>query len=191
MGNRLDSRLCPPGLLKVFERSSNALSLADTSLPDQPLIAVNDAFCALTLYEPQQVLGRNCRFLQPGGGAGPVRGRMRRFIGDPAMDEGRFVIPNVTRTGEPFLNIVYMAKLRHPDGRVLILGSQFADTTADDRAAVYEKALRADLTTLSEVVSEGNWALLGSMQVIANTTKLLAQHYLDGGAHGGDSHFGS
>ena len=154
------------------------MSLADASLADQPLIAVNDAFCAMTEYEPQQVLGRNCRFLQPAGGAGPVRDRIRAFIADPASEEGRFVIPNVTRTGEPFLNIVYMGKLRGPEGQALILGSQFADRTGHERATVYEKALRADLTTLSEVVSEGNWVLLGSMQAIANTNQLLAKHYL-------------
>ena len=178
MGHCFDPQLCPPGLLDVFERSRNALSLADASLADQPLIAVNAAFCALTQYDAHDVLGKNCRFLQPAGGAGPVRHRLRSFLGDPALDEGRFVIPNVTRLEEPFLNIVYMAKLRHPDGRILILGSQFADRTGLERAAVYEKALRKDLTTLSEVVSEGNWMLLGSMQAIANTTKLLAKHYL-------------
>lgn len=174
----LDKAGCPPGLMNVFERSATALSLAHMSLPDQPLIAVNEAFCTTTGYSAEEALGRNCRFLQPPGGAGPVRDRMRAFIADCGLEEDRFVIPNVTRAGEPFVNIVYMAKLRHPDAGDLILGSQFADRTGRERTAVYERALRADLTTLSEVVIEGNWMLLGSMQAIANTSKLLAQHYL-------------
>ena len=174
----LDSARLPPGLIRVFDRSGIALSLADMAGPDQPLIAINEAFCRVTEFEPDQVLGRNCRFLQPPGGAGPVRERMRSFFADASADEARFVIPNVTRTGKPFLNIVYMAKLRHRDVGDLILGSQFADRTGHGDAAVYEKALRADLTTLSEVVSEGNWMLLGSMDAIANTTRILAQHYL-------------
>lgn len=178
MSHCLDSARCPPGLLQVFDRSAIPFSLADMSVPDQPLIAINDAFCRVTEYDADQALGRNCRFLQPPGGAGPVRERIRSFFADASAGEARFVIPNVTRSGEPFLNIVYMTKLHHPDAEGLILGSQFADRTGRERAAVYEEALRADVTTLSEVVSESNWMLLGSMEAIANTSRILAQHYL-------------
>lgn len=178
----LESATIPPGLLEVFSRSGTALTLADQNLPDQPLIAVNTAFCRMVGYSSEQVLGRNCRFLQPPGGAGPVRQRIRRYIANNDEAEARFVIANMNYAGEPFLNIVYMAKLVGPDtGSRLILGSQFADRTGGERARLYEKALREDLTALSEVVSEHNWMLLGSMQAIANTSRLLAQHQFDKG----------
>lgn len=178
MSHCLDPALCPPGLMDVFSRSSVALTLADPGMPDQPLIAVNAAFCAMSGFAPEEVLGRNCRFLQPPGGAGPVRERMRRFISGSAQD-ARFVIGNRKRDGTPFLNIVYMAKLKRPDGSILILGSQFADVADGARADSYERALQEDLTQLSTLLSEHKWALLGTMQTIANTAALLAQHQLD------------
>lgn len=181
MSNCSDPSLCPPGLMDVFARSSTSLTLADTGKPDQPLIAVNQVFCDMVGYSPDEVLGRNCRFLQPPGGAGPVRQRIRTFIADPKAAEDRFVISNITKAGERFLNIVYLAKILHRQGGSrLILGSQFADRMAGERARLYEEALVSDLTTLSKVVSEHNWMLLGSMQAIANTSALLARHHLDG-----------
>lgn len=177
-----ESATIPPGLVDVFAKSGTALTLADQGQADQPLIAVNKAFCDMVGYAPEEVLGRNCRFLQPPGGAGPVRQRIRRFIADDRHHEARFVIANLTRDRRAFLNIVYMAKLVGPQGASrLILGSQFADRTGGERARLYEKALREDLTALSEVVSEQNWMLLGSMQAIANTARLLAQHEFDKG----------
>jgi len=40
------------------------VTIADPSLPDCPIVYVNDAFSRMTGYRPQEVLGRNCRFLQ-------------------------------------------------------------------------------------------------------------------------------
>lgn len=43
---------------------SCAILISDLTLPDQPIIYASSAFTALTGYLPQEVLGRNCRFLQ-------------------------------------------------------------------------------------------------------------------------------
>lgn len=170
-----DDENCPDGLVRVFARSTVALSLASTARPDLPLVLVNEAFCKLTGYTPDQVLGCNCRFLQPDGGAGPVRERIREFLADTGADDARFVIPNVTRSGETFLNVVYMAKIRHERFTDYILGSQFALRTGGEHAESYELALREDLTSLSSVLSESSWMLLGSMDAIANTSALIAR----------------
>ena len=42
------------------------LAVADALLPGLPLVHVNRAFLALTGYERDEALGRNCRFLQTG-----------------------------------------------------------------------------------------------------------------------------
>lgn len=171
---------CPPGVVEIFGRSRTALSLASTAHDDLPLVLVNEPFCTAIGYRPEMVLGRNCRFLQPPGGPGPVKQRMREFLADPSALDGRFVIPNITGRGEPFLNVVYMNKLRHPSGREYILGSQFAVMTGRERPGSYEVALRKDLHSLSEILSEGAWLLTGSMQAIAETSALLARHRMGG-----------
>ncbi|MDE0877336.1 MAG: PAS domain-containing protein [Sphingomonas bacterium] len=176
----LDDENCPPGIAAIFARSPTALSLASETLADRPLVAINESFCKATGYTSDDVLGRNCRFLQPPGGAGPVRGRIRSFLDDDDVGEQRFVIPNVTKYGDSFLNIVYMAKIRHPRLGGYVLGSQFALRTGGERAAAYERALREDLTSLSDILSESDWMLLGSMQAIANTSALVARHKIEG-----------
>ncbi len=43
---------------------SEGITIADPSQPDAPLIYVNDAFLQITGYSREDVIGRNCRFLQ-------------------------------------------------------------------------------------------------------------------------------
>ncbi|KQQ32535.1 hypothetical protein ASF58_24345 [Methylobacterium sp. Leaf125] len=38
--------------------------ITDPRLPDNPIVYVNDAFVKLTGYARDEILGRNCRFLQ-------------------------------------------------------------------------------------------------------------------------------
>lgn len=38
--------------------------ITDPSIPDNPIVFVNDAFCRLTGYGHDEIVGRNCRFLQ-------------------------------------------------------------------------------------------------------------------------------
>ncbi len=38
--------------------------ICDNTLPDQPIIYANDTFEGMTLYSKEEILGRNCRFLQ-------------------------------------------------------------------------------------------------------------------------------
>ena len=40
------------------------ITIADPNLPDCPLMYVNEAFCRMTGYDQDEILGRNCRFLQ-------------------------------------------------------------------------------------------------------------------------------
>eukprot|EP00404_Azadinium_spinosum_P039580 CAMPEP_0180667090 /NCGR_PEP_ID=MMETSP1037_2-20121125/62178_1 /TAXON_ID=632150 /ORGANISM="Azadinium spinosum, Strain 3D9" /LENGTH=115 /DNA_ID=CAMNT_0022695673 /DNA_START=1 /DNA_END=344 /DNA_ORIENTATION=+ len=42
------------------------LTVADPHLPDVPLIAVSDGFCELTGYARDDVLSKNCRFMNDG-----------------------------------------------------------------------------------------------------------------------------
>ncbi len=40
------------------------ITIADPNLPDCPLMYVNEAFCRMTGYAREEIIGRNCRFLQ-------------------------------------------------------------------------------------------------------------------------------
>lgn len=53
-------------LLRLKERAMNSvmegITIADCSLPDQPLIYINDGFVRMTGYSAEFTLGKNCRW---------------------------------------------------------------------------------------------------------------------------------
>lgn len=96
---------------------------------DNPLEIVNPAFCALTGYGEDEILGRNCRFL---AGAGTeewlteqIRDAVRRRA--PTLVD----ILNYRKDGTAFRNGVLVAPLFDDDGEIAwFLGSQ-VDLGAD------------------------------------------------------------
>ncbi|MFZ5963053.1 PAS domain-containing protein [Thalassococcus sp. BH17M4-6] len=171
----------PTGLRKVMQGSRVSLSLADFTQPDCPLVAVNDRFCDLSGYGQDEVLGRNCRFLQPTGGAGPVRDRMRAFLKDADQKDGKFLIPNIRRNGKRFLNLVYMSKLYRGGQVALVLGSQFSVQPDDRRKTdVYDAALLEDLQVMKDILGETAMVLLGSYESLASSHSIIAQARLEG-----------
>jgi PAS domain S-box-containing protein len=76
--------------------------IADASQPDMPLIYVTRAFVEHTGYEPEEVVGRNCRFLQ-----GPDTDPEDIAAIAKAVAERRSLtidILNYTKDGTPFWN---------------------------------------------------------------------------------------
>ncbi|MBD3894510.1 EAL domain-containing protein [Halomonas sp. ML-15] len=51
-------------LQRGIEASPNGILMADATQHDMPLVYANEAFCRLTGYALDEVLGKNCRFLQ-------------------------------------------------------------------------------------------------------------------------------
>jgi diguanylate cyclase (GGDEF)-like protein/PAS domain S-box-containing protein len=50
----------------VVKEARDGITISDCSLPDNPLVFVNDAFASMTGYDAEEVIGKNCRFLQRG-----------------------------------------------------------------------------------------------------------------------------
>ena len=110
-------------LMSTIVNSPIASIISNPRLPDNPIVGVYKAFCELTGYDPDEILGRNCRFL-----AGPAtepwlterihRGTLNR---KPTLVE----ILNYKRCGTPFRNAVLVAPIFLPDGELqYFLGSQ-------------------------------------------------------------------
>lgn len=165
----------PPGFVALFERSTVSMSVADFTRPDCPLVGANRHFFELCGYEPEEVIGRNCRFLQPEGGAGPVRDRIRDFLADPRATNDKFLVPNQTKQGAPFLNLIYLAKLTKLGKTRLVLGSQFQVGRAEANAELYDRALEEDLRQLNLLTSESNWSVLGTFEALASSHSIIAQ----------------
>jgi len=94
-------------VLDLIEASPIASVISNPRLPDNPVVACNQAFMDLTLYPREEIIGRNCRFLT-GAGTDPLQTQaMREGIRDlrPTMVE----LVNYKRDGTPFTNAVFVA----------------------------------------------------------------------------------
>ena len=169
----------PDGLIHLVRKSRVAITLGDVRLPDCPLVAVNEPFCRITGYDEDEMLGRNCRFLQPETGAGPVRRRIHAFIHDETTPDAQFLIPNVRKDGSRFLNLVYMSRIVRDGKEALILASQFDVGNGDrDDVDAYAQALTADVGALASILRPTQWNLLATYNIIANSNALIARHRL-------------
>lgn len=108
-----------PDKLRLLERavtaSTNSIVIADPNQPDVPLVYVNPAFERTTGYASEEVLGRNCRFLQGKDRDQPALGELRT-----AVREGRHctvVLRNYRKDGSLFWNELSIYPVRDEDGR--------------------------------------------------------------------------
>jgi diguanylate cyclase (GGDEF)-like protein/PAS domain S-box-containing protein len=95
---------------------SHSISIADASVTGFPLIYVNEAFCAMTGYTPQEVLGKNCKFLQ-----GPASEASGIEILREALRKGEgcsVVLKNYRKDGSAFWNEVTLTPVYNADGKV-------------------------------------------------------------------------
>ena len=89
-------------LERGIEATPNGVLMADATQPDMPLVYANEAFHALTGYEPDEVLGRNCRFLQGPDTDMAVVTTIRQAIA--ARRRQDVVLLNYRKDGTPFWN---------------------------------------------------------------------------------------
>ncbi|MBA3526539.1 MAG: LuxR C-terminal-related transcriptional regulator [Pseudomonadota bacterium] len=91
--------------------------------PDNPIEAVNSAFCALTGYGAHEIIGRNCRFLSGPETEPWMTAELRLAVAErrSALVE----ILNYRRDGTAFRNGVMITPLFGPEGELTwFLGSQ-------------------------------------------------------------------
>ena len=109
-----------PDKLRLLERavtaSTNSIVITDPNLPDDPLVYVNPAFERTTGYTAEEVLGRNCRFLQGEDRDQPALGELRA-----AVHEGRHctvVLRNYRKNGTLFWNELSVYPVRDEERRM-------------------------------------------------------------------------
>jgi len=100
----------------ILDSMHHSLAITTAETPDWPLIYVNPAFEKLTGYSLQDVLGRNCRFLQ-----GEDRNQlpiqtMRNAVRD--AESCRVLLRNYTRSGAMFWNEITLSPVLDQTGRL-------------------------------------------------------------------------
>jgi PAS domain-containing protein len=91
--------------------------LSDPRLPDNPIVFATPGFYRLTGYTPEQVLGRNCRFLQGPGTDPKAVDIIRKAIATGS--DCTVCILNYKADGTPFWNQFFVAALRDSDNCIV------------------------------------------------------------------------
>jgi PAS domain S-box-containing protein len=143
-------------VLQLIDQSPIASVLSDPRQPDNPIVACNDAFCALTGYPPAEVIGRNCRFLSGPGTEPWLSEQIRKGVQEhrPVLVE----ILNYKRDGTPFRNAVLVAPIYDEQDELLyFLGSQ---VEIDADAPLPPSARRLRAAELVKALSPRQWQVL-------------------------------
>lgn len=131
-------------VLDAIRHSPIATVVSDPLQPDNPLIAVNAAFCALTGYSESESVGRNCRFLRGPDTENSQTEKLRAAIlaGRPALAE----LINYRKDGTPFRNAVMIAPLFDDSGKVeFFVGSQIEVLPEEESIAMVRQQHAAEI----------------------------------------------
>jgi PAS domain S-box-containing protein len=104
-------------LMSALSGSQQNFAISDPTLPDNPIVYVSQGFLDLTGYTLDQVLGRNCRFLQGPGTDQSAVDVIRKGI-DEGIDTSVCLL-NYKADGTPFWNQFFVAALRDAENNVV------------------------------------------------------------------------
>ena len=86
-----------------------AVVIADTKLPDCPIIYVSDQFLRHSGYDRHEIVGRNCRFMQGERTEQEAIERFRQCLAKGSTEVIK--ITNYGKSGEAFVNTVLLRPL--------------------------------------------------------------------------------
>ena len=143
-----DPGLIPKILSIILDECVNGVTLADPDLEDMPIVYANKAFETMTGYSQDDVIGRNCRFLQ-----GEDREQEARHQLAEALKNNRPIeatLRNYKKNGELFYNRLKLIPLFDSNGKVIyFLGVQY-DVTRQVNADNEIKDLNRRIDAMSD-----------------------------------------
>ena len=106
-------------LSAFFDRSPIPLTLASPVFDDCPVILCNDPFLKLTGYTRDEVIGRNCRFLQGRDTDPQARAKLRSAVIE--QREALVPISNYRKDGTEFENYLFVLPIFDPNQNFLYM----------------------------------------------------------------------
>ncbi|MEX0958502.1 MAG: EAL domain-containing protein [Burkholderiales bacterium] len=116
---------------RALESSVNGIVITDPTRPDHPIEYVNPAFERITGYTQDEVIGRNCRFLQGEEHEQPEVARIRSAV--LAHSQVQVTLRNFRKDGTLFWNELHIAPVRDESGGVVRFIGVLNDVTERKR----------------------------------------------------------
>ncbi len=153
-------------LIATVEKARSAMVVSDPTLPDSPIIFANRAFQELSGYAPEELIGRNCRFMQGPGTDRQAVARLAEAIA--ARRDITIDLLNYRKDGSSFVNELFISPVFGPDGDLRYFFGCQTDVTdlraASDRLVGAEDRWRSRFEQLHDgfMVGEVLWDAAGS-----------------------------
>lgn len=164
---------------RAIEDAPIGVSLSHYDQDDNPLVYVNERFEEITGYTTEEVMGRDCRFLQGKGTDDEAATTLRSAIeaGEPTTVELR----NYRKDGEMFWNRVSIAPVSTDNGLSHYVGFQQDITEAKQRELAVERsneritAQNQALGSFADIVSDPDRSVDEQIPALLE----LGREYLD------------
>ncbi|MEH3104234.1 MAG: histidine kinase famiy protein [Sphingomonas phyllosphaerae] len=111
----------------AIEMTRMPMLLTDPSKHDNPIVFANKAFLDLTGYEEDEVLGRNCRFLQGAQTDRNAVAELREAV--RTRSSVALELLNYRRDGSPFWNAVFIGPVYDTQGKLQYFFASQLDVT--------------------------------------------------------------
>lgn len=151
--------------LRILEKAINSTNvgvlITDAQAEDNPIIFANRGFTKLTGYSEEEILGKNCRFLQNDDRDQEGVYDIHEFIQDG--EPGRSIIRNYKKDGTPFWNELSVAPVKN---------------TSDE--VTHFVGIQNDVSKLLETQQELKEEKELLRLVTENSTDMISRHTLDG-----------
>lgn len=146
----ITARTTSESTLRLYQRAvgatQNGVLITDARKPGHPIISVNAAFERITGYGAEEVLGRNCRFLNAGARGQAGLAELRRAI--QAGESCSVLLRNFRSNGNGFWNSLSIAPVHDAEGCLTHFVGAMRDSTE-------EVQLIAERETLLEIADAG------------------------------------
>jgi PAS domain S-box-containing protein len=175
-------------IFSALKRSGLPIIATNPRLPDNPIVFVNAAFSRATGYLPEEVIGRNCRFLET-----PETDQNTLLQIREALEDGRAIsveILNQRKDGTHFWNNLFITPINDENGEPLFFLSTQTDVTKarqTERSRVALQASQEELDqtnerlrlTLTVAGAGGSWDWDIPNQRLTADARFAALHGLD------------
>ena len=122
--------------LLAVERTRMPMVVSDARQPDNPVVLANQAFLDMTGYSADEIIGRNCRFMQGPDTCPKALAQIRDDIFNNR--ESLVELLNYRKDGTTFWNQLHISPLRNDHGEVIYYFASQQDVTRNHEAMAIE-----------------------------------------------------
>jgi chemotaxis family two-component system sensor kinase Cph1 len=166
-------------LKSTFEASDGSLIITDYRMPDNPIVYCNQAFVDLSGYSMDEIIGRNCRFLQ---GSDTEKAAVKLLHNSVKTGiAARTIIKNYKKDGTEFYNDLLISPIRDAAGNIThFMGMQLDITervVAQERLAQRTRELEDANRELEQFTYATSHDLQEPLRMISSYLQLIDKRY--------------